>query len=124
MDDVVAGVVSVGNAAGTRSYMLDSENYATLNLLNNFDQTAKGNPLLNSPPLTRAQICLGLLGRIIDYCEASYGTFTGLASIQRNLAASRNCLYCLQQTPCPGSITRWLPWPQYWFRQFAGPALV
>ena len=195
MDDVVAGVVSVGNAAGTRSYMLDSENYATLNLLNNFDQTGKGNPLLNSPPLTRAQMaarlqafgqafgtslwsrvpaarlylffgasvvlsytdggtgipgncpdsayagnpeynllpyfCLGLLkacpatGRIIDYCEASYYTFTGLASIQRNLAASRNWVslfFPAESSLITQSASTWVPVPLIFANPYFDPS--
>jgi hypothetical protein len=183
MDAAVAGVVSVAQAAGTRNVLLDLENYYTGYFLNDYGQTSAGNPILNSPALTRAQMCakmrtfgqsvgnslwgrlpnatlytffgptivldfingtgiptswpdasyasdprynmlpyffLGLLdacpstGHIADYIERSYYDFTGLASIQRNLTASKNWVSIFfpgESADIAKSATCWVPLP-------------
>ena len=181
-DAVVAGIVAVGNAAQTTNYLLDLENYSTSYLLNNYNQTSAGDPILDSPAISRAAMCaklqaygkaygtslwnrvpnatlytffgptmilqfngtsipstfpdssyasdprynmmpyffLGLLdacpatGHIADYMEHSYYDFAGLASLKREMTASKNwvSIYFPAQTALIAkAATSWVPVP-------------
>ena len=183
MDAVVAGEVAVAKAAGTASFLIDLENYATSFFFCDYNQTADGNPILNSPALSRPAMCaqmrtfgkaygtslwsrlpnatlytffgptvllpfingtgiptsfpdssyatdprynmlpyffLGLLdacpatGHIADYCERSYYDFTGLASIKRNMTASKNWVSIFfpgETADIAKAATCWVPLP-------------
>jgi len=57
MDSVVAGVVSVAQAAGTSNVMIDPENYSTSYLFGDYNQTGMANPLPNPAGLSRSAMC-------------------------------------------------------------------